>query len=105
MLEAVRIACQRLTQLRGDVDTALARGAAEAAVRARDQTLLEREKDIKFLEVRLGRAEAALDKAEGELKNANDKCILCLSLIHPTWLNGSAGWVQTAGARRQSGAG
>ncbi|CAK5276877.1 unnamed protein product, partial [Mycena citricolor] len=65
---------ERLTNLRNDLDTQIARTeAAEAESKALKQTLLEKENEIKSLSHNLAIAEEKMEKMEGDLKEASEK--------------------------------
>ncbi|KAJ7724399.1 hypothetical protein B0H16DRAFT_1895526 [Mycena metata] len=65
---------ERLVQLRSEVDAATLRAeTAEDKVKHLEQTLLEKDNDIKSLSHKLNTSEEALDKAEAGLREANEK--------------------------------
>ncbi|KAJ6522345.1 actin filament-coating protein tropomyosin [Mycena vulgaris] len=71
MTERVR---ERLIQLRNDVDAAIERAeTAEAKVKTLEQALLERDHEVKSLEVRLAQSDDAREKGEGGLAEATAK--------------------------------
>ncbi|KAJ7106597.1 tropomyosin [Mycena epipterygia] len=56
---------EKLSQLRTEADTAITRAeTAEAKIKALEQALLDKDHEIKSLQVRLAQADGALEKAE-----------------------------------------
>jgi tropomyosin len=64
-------------QLRAEVDAAIERAeTAEKKNKDLEQTVLERDHEVKSLGVRLEHAEDALEKSEAALKETTAKCVL-----------------------------
>ncbi|KAJ7089108.1 hypothetical protein C8R44DRAFT_720520 [Mycena epipterygia] len=65
---------ERLVHLRADLDTAVTRAEkSESRIKALGQVTLEREHEIKSLQVRLAQSDNALEKTEQKCKEALDK--------------------------------
>ncbi|KAJ7021246.1 hypothetical protein C8F04DRAFT_973061, partial [Mycena alexandri] len=78
---------QRLVPSRFEVDAATLRAeTAEDKVKHLEQTLREKDNDIKSLQHKLDTSEEALDKAEAGLREANETCVFLFVL--PSLLNG-----------------